>query len=123
MKKITILILLSGLFLTSNGQRIDLPKVDTVTVVKDYEMEYIRECLWHYQKQHNLAYMCTTVGAGIILLNIQISDNSKSLKYSGIIGGAFFVIGTALMIDSEKWIRKAAIKPIPGGIAIRIGKK
>lgn len=123
MKRIILSTLVFLFCLAANGQRIDVQKTDTTKTAKSYEVEFIRDCLWHYQKQHNLSYMLSTIGTGIILINLNMTDNPKSLKYSNIAGGALMAIGAMLFIDAEKWMRKASIKPIPGGIAINIGKR
>lgn len=123
MKKSIILIQLFFLFFASSGQKITVPGNDTTMTVKNYEIQHIRECLQRYQNERLLAYSVTGIGIAAILINAKMTDDSKGYKYGNIIGGAIIGIGGLIFIDSEKWLRRAAIKPIPGGIAIRIGNK
>lgn len=121
MKKMIITLFVIVAAMAANGQKLSLPKVDTITTVKDFEMEVVRECLWRYQHQIKTGYIFDAIGLASVAVGATMKNNDPVKFYA--IGGVFFAIGFINTISSNRWLLQASIKPIPGGIAIKIPSK
>lgn len=118
MKKLTITLFVIVAAMAASGQKLSLTTIDTTTTVKDFEMEVVRECLWQYQRQHNISYFMGLGGTAMVVAGVS-TDNT--IVYAT--GGVLMVGAIINMVASEKWLRRAAIRPIPSGIAIRLPSK
>jgi len=88
-----------------------------------YQLDYVRHCLHKYQAQKKIGYYIGLSGAALSALGAVVEpsedyysgnthfveDGNKQAMY--IAGGALSIIGTVIIIDSEKWLKRAYIGP------------
>jgi hypothetical protein len=123
MKNLIISILLISMFFVSEAQKLTMLKIDTVTTVKNFELQVVKECLWNYQKQRQITYILSATGTLTCLAGIYFKNGDSFFPEFYIAGGALFLAGLINMVDADKWLRRAGITPTPGGIAIRLPRK
>lgn len=94
----------------------------------EYELGFVRHCLNKNHSEKMGGYFCSFSGAAIMffstaLINTNVTTNGQSTSdFSteaklGLIGGAgLSLIGTIMIIDSEKWLRRAYTGPDGLGI-------
>lgn len=94
----------------------------------EYELDFVRHCLNRNHAEKMGGYFCSFSGAVILffstaLINTDVSTNGQSISdfpteaKIGLIGGAgLSLIGTFMIIDSEKWLRRAYTGPDGLGI-------
>lgn len=121
MKRIFVAIVLISMFFVSEAQKLSLPKMDTLTTVKDFEMEVIRECLWNYQKQHQVSYLLSAAGVASFAIGAASGDKPNMALLG--VGGGLMLLSVITTVSTEKWLKIAGVRPVPGGIAIRIPSK
>lgn len=121
MRKFLIAVVFLSMCLISEAQKLSLPKVDTVTTVKDFEMEVIRECLWRYQKQVQLSYALTAGGVAAFAIGATMREKQATTLF--IVGGGVLLISCVNTMSAGNWLITAGIRPTASGIAIRIPSK
>lgn len=121
MKRIFTVLIFISMFFVSEAQKLSLTKVDTLTTVKDYEMEVIRECLWNYQKQHQISYLLSGAGVAAVAIGAASGDKPNTALLG--VGGGLMLLSIISTVSAEKWLKIAGVRPTPGGIAIRIPSK
>lgn len=121
MRKFLIAIAFLSMCLISEAQKLSLPKVDTLTTVKDYEMEVIRECLWKYQKQHQVSYLLTAAGTAFFIMGATTGDKPDHGLIG--VGGGLMLVSLINFVAADKWLKIAGVRPTASGIAIRIPSK
>lgn len=121
MRKFLIAIVFLSMCFISEAQKLSLPKVDTLTTVKDYEMEVVRECLWRYQKQIQLSYALNAGGVAAIAVGATMREKQANTLFA--VGGGILLISYVNTMAAGNWLRMAGVRPIPSGIAIRIPSK
>lgn len=111
------------IFFVAYGQQINFTKQDSVILTIEKDLQYVKGCLHNYQKQHVTSFLLTGSGLTALAITPLLSNDSKNQKYVIMGGGVLSLVGAIIFVDSEKWLRKTAIKPIPGGISIGIGAR
>ena len=90
----------------------------------EYEIAYMRYCLGHFHKQHNLGVTMQIVGATTVSLAYVMASSS----YSGNSGAGLFalggfvvtIVGVVIELDSFKWFKRASIRPSRYGVGLSL---
>jgi len=134
MKYLFLLILFSGILLGAKAQKFDelyysptikvysglVPLIDPVDSLSriQYQLDYAHNCMFKYKREQVLGFAFTTMGVsaiGVALLNNHhyygYDSNKNTSINTMVIGGGAIVtlLGIILMIDSEKWNKRAHI--------------
>lgn len=116
MKSVLVLLLMIMMATVAEAQEVKLEKVDTVTSVKDYEMQYLRSCLAQYHKSRRVAYTMAIGSIGATA--VAASAGNMPVFYA--VGGFLGVAACAQFVIAEKKLFNATIKPSPDKLALTI---
>ncbi|HET6556393.1 MAG TPA: hypothetical protein VFG54_03705 [Prolixibacteraceae bacterium] len=93
-----------------------------------YQLDYVRYCLYKSNRQKSYGYAFSIVGG--LVMGIGMADDSDNVNEYGnrsnnsfdgtyvltIVGGVMSLAGTIMVIDSEKWLKRAYIGPNGVGV-------
>lgn len=93
-----------------------------------YQLDYVRHCLYKSNRQKSYGYAFSIVGG--LVMGIGMADDSDNISEYGarnnnsldgtyvltLVGGVMTLAGTIMVIDSEKWLKRAYIGPSGVGV-------
>lgn len=94
-----------------------------------YQLDYVRYCLYKSNRQKSYGYAFSIVGGLVMVIgmaddgyNVTEYGNRDNNSFDGtymltIVGGVMSLAGTIMVIDSEKWLKRAYIGP--NGIGVK----
>lgn len=102
--------------------KVDVNAISTGTLIIDdkykYEIDHIRYCTGKYRNEVMTGYAFSLAGTALITSTLFMeTDKPKNLAVINKIGYGLGLIGTILIIDSNKWMKK--INMGPNGIGIK----
>lgn len=90
---------------------------DTISFKSD--IQKVQYCLGNYYNQRQTGFIIAVIGSSVALTSQLALNNSPQAKKTGtIIGGAVAIIGTIIIFDSDKWMKRASISISPTSIKI-----
>lgn len=99
----------------------DISQISDITKIEDkykYEIDYIRYCTGKYRSEIMTGYAFSLAGTALITSTYFMeTDKPKNLTMMNKIGYGLGLIGTILIIDSNKWMKKINVGP--NGIGIK----
>ncbi|MBV5334367.1 MAG: hypothetical protein JZU49_00995 [Sulfuricurvum sp.] len=105
-----------------SNQQLTLKSTDPMTFKADlskiddkykYEIDHIRYCAGKYNREIMGGYGLTFIGAAIVIGG----STSDKPEPTFVIGGVVSLIGTFMVIDSQKWMKRMYVGP--NGMGIR----
>lgn len=99
--------------ITMNSQITDITKIEDKY---KYEIDHIRYCAGKYRNEIMTGYAFSFAGA-VATGSAIFMDNSDDIKLVTVVGFGLGLIGTILIIDSNKWMKKISVGP--NGIGIK----
>lgn len=102
--------------------QVDVNSISTGTSIIDdkykYEIDHIRYCTGRYRDEVMTGYAFSLVGTALITSTLFMeTDKPKNQVVMNKIGYGLGLIGTILIIDSNKWMKKINVGP--NGIGIK----
>ncbi|MDP2059913.1 MAG: hypothetical protein Q8J97_09245 [Flavobacteriaceae bacterium] len=83
-----------------------------------YEIDHIRYCAGKFRNQIMTGYAFSFAGTALLTSTLFIEfDNPEDIKTMSKIGYGFGILGTILIIDSNKWMKRINVGP--DGIGLR----
>jgi len=103
-------------FLTSNKIQFT-PDQKTVEISDPlkYEIDHIRYCAGKYNKEIMAGYSLTIIGSVVSAGSVFLDEPEVPI----IVGGCMVLIGSILVIDSQKWMKKLYFGPNGVGIKFK----
>lgn len=125
----------------SNEPSVKAPRVKTVSSVDtivfndmdantqlQYQLDYVRHCLYKSNRQKSYGYAFSIVGG--LVMGIGMADDGDNVSEYGardnnsfdgtyvltVVGGVMSLAGTIMVIDSEKWLKRAYVGPNGVGV-------
>jgi hypothetical protein len=94
-----------------------------------YELDYVRHCLYECHQEKGRGYALSVVGGMMMGIGMAYSSNNVDSNFDGqsgnnfdtpgamfIVGGVMSLVGTIMVIDSEKWLKRAYLGPNGFGV-------
>jgi len=103
-----ILIILSGELMA---------QTDTTKVSYQRQIDHIQYNLDKYHSEKMTSYAAGALSAVCFVASALTVDEQTSVTLL-CIGAASSLVGTVIRIDSEKWIKKASVRIVPGKLTI-----
>lgn len=100
-----------------NSQTIDVLKIEDKY---KYEIDHIRYCAGKYRNEIMTGYVFSLAGTALITSTLFVeTDNLENIAIMSKIGYGLGILGTILIIDSNKWMKRMYVGPNGIGIQYR----
>lgn len=74
--------------------------------------------LFRYHKERQTAFMLTISGVLLSTASMVITEEPKVQQVTAIAGGVIGITGYIVLIDAEKWLKRASLSIGPGSVKI-----
>lgn len=83
------------------------------------EIKAIKYNLGNYNKQHRTAFLLEGLALGTISIAAAFEGDTESQQVIYITSGIIALTGAVIYIDANKWMKRASIEILPGGVKLK----